>query len=248
MEPVEYVFSIDAFTPDTLPMARLAEYLSALAKLIGHPEHTHFVRVDEGSARLVHKVDAVDAPKVETRLNGVRVGSAPRDALAAFQTLEDLLVNDNAVATFTEVTTGRVLVPFVGRNRPKPLTFPPFRENTSINGQIVSIGGRDDTAHATLQDGSIFHTNVNMKRELARSLGKLLYGPSVRLHGNGRFERQADGVWKMLDFKVERFEMLDERPLADTFTAMRAVPDNGLMKPESYDDVVSLRSDRDEDK
>jgi hypothetical protein len=137
VEPVEYVFSIDAFTPDTLPMARLAEYLSALAKLIGHPEHTHFVRVDEGSAQLVHKVDAVDAPKVETRLNGVRVGSAPRDALVAFQTLEDLLVNDNAAATFTEVATGRVLVPFVGRDRPKPLTFPPFRENTSINGQIV---------------------------------------------------------------------------------------------------------------
>jgi hypothetical protein len=46
MSPVEYVFRIDAFTPDTLPMARLAEYLSALAKLLGHQEHTHFVRVD----------------------------------------------------------------------------------------------------------------------------------------------------------------------------------------------------------
>jgi hypothetical protein len=248
VEPVEYVFSIDAFTPDTLPMARLAEYLSALAKLIGHPEHTHFVRVDEGSAQLVHKVDAVDAPKVETRLNGVRVGSAPRDALVAFQTLEDLLVNDNAAATFTEVATGRVLVPFVGRDRPKPLTFPPFRENTSINGQIVRIGGRDDTAHATLQDGSTIHTGVNMKRELARELGKLLYGPMVRLHGNGKFERQADGVWKMDDFKVDRYEVLDERSLAETLTLVRTVPNNGLMEPDRYHLVSSLRIGGDEDK
>ena len=97
MNPIEYVFRIDAFTPDTLPMARLAEYLAALAKMLGHPEHTHFIRVDEGSAKLVHKVDPVDAPKVESRLNNVRIGSAPKDAMAAKQTLEELLANDNAI-------------------------------------------------------------------------------------------------------------------------------------------------------
>ena len=61
MTPVEYVLRIDAFTPDTMPMARLAEYLGALARLLGHAEHTHFVRLEEGSAKLVHRVDAVDA-------------------------------------------------------------------------------------------------------------------------------------------------------------------------------------------
>src|SRR6218665_2971572 len=128
VDPVEYVFRIDAFTPDTLPMGRLAEYLAALAKMLGHPEHTHFVRVDEGSAKLVHKVDAVDAPKVESRLNNVRIGSAPKDAMAGKLALEELLANDNAVGTLSEAQSGRVILPFIGRNRPKPLTFPPFRE------------------------------------------------------------------------------------------------------------------------
>ncbi len=241
MEPVEYVFQIDAFTPDTLPMARLAEYLAALAKMLGHPEHTHFVRVDEGSAKLIHKVDSVDAPKVESRLNNVRIGSGPKDAMAAKQTLEELLANDNAIGTLSESHTGRVVLPFVGRNRPKPLTFPPFRENTTVQGQVVSIGGRDSTAHATLQDGDLFHVNLTMKREVARELARLLYGPAVRLFGNGRFERQADGVWKMLDFRVERFELLGEQSIAETLANIRSIPGNRLMEREAPRDIFALR-------
>lgn len=245
VKPVEYVFHIDAFTPDTLPMGRLAEYLAALAKMIGHLDHTHFMRVEPGSARLVHKVDPVDAPKVETRLNSVRLGSAPKDAMAARRLLDDLLANDNALGALSEAMSGRVIVPFLGRDRPKPMSFPPFREDTTIDGQVVSIGGRDSTAHATLQDGDVFHVNLSMKRDTARELAKLLYGPMVRVHGNGRFERQPDGVWKMHDFRVERFETLDERSVADTLSEIRSVPGNALMSKSAYHDIASLRREED---
>jgi hypothetical protein len=245
LEPTEFTFRIDAFTPDTLPMARLAEYLAALAKLLGHQEHTHFVGVEPGSARLVHKVDAVDVPKVESRLQSIRMGDAPKDAIVARQTLEDLLANDNAVGSLFENETGRVVVPFIGRDRPKAITFPPFREDTTIQGQVVNIGGRDTTAHATLQDGDIFHVNVSMKRDLARELAKLLYGPTVRLHGNGRFERQKDGVWKMLDFKVDRYTVLNDRTVAETLAAIRRVPDNGLMESNAYEDLRKVRRTQD---
>ena len=248
MNPVEYVFRIDVFTPDTMPMGRLAEYLGALARLLGHAEHTHFVRLEEGSAKLVHKVDAVDAPKVETRLNGIRIGEAPKDAMQAQKAIEELLINDNAVATLTEVASGKVVVPFVGRDRPKPLVFPPFREDAAIEGQIVNIGGRDPSAHAVLQDGDIYHTHIQMKRDLARELAPLLYGPSVRLHGNGRFERQSDGIWKMLDFRVERFELLDGRTIAETLMAIRSVPNNRLMDAEVYRDIARLNKEEEGDR
>jgi hypothetical protein len=246
MEPVEYVFRIDAFTPDTLPMSRLAEYLAALAKMMGHAQHTHFVRVEEGSARLVHKVDAVDAPKVETRLNDVRIGKAPGDAMKAHRELDDLLANDNALGTLTERATGRVVVPFLGRNRPKPLVFPPFREDTTIQGQVVSVGGRDSTAHAQLQDGETIHTNLSMTRDVAKQLAPLLYGPVLRLYGSARFERQADGVWKMLNFQVERFEKLDDRSVKEALTGIRNVEGNRLMSNEAYWNSRAL-SDGEED-
>ncbi|MBJ7527688.1 MAG: hypothetical protein JHD10_10705 [Sphingomonadaceae bacterium] len=247
MKPVEYVFSIDAFTPDTLPMARLAEYLVALSKMLGHAEHTHFVRLDKGSAMLVHKVDAVDAPKVEARLNNVRLGAAPKDALAARKTLDDLLANDNATGTLTEVASGRLVLPFEGRNRPKPLTFPPFREDTTIDGQVVSIGGRDSTAHAILQDGDTFHVNLTMKRDVARELAKRLYGTLVRLYGNGRFERQIDGIWKMHDFRVDRFEDLKEQPIVEALTDIRRITKDSLMSSNTYHDLMDIRDGGDGD-
>lgn len=243
MKPVEYVFRIDVFQPETMPMARLAEYMAALAKMFGHAEHTHFVGVEKGSAKLRTAVDPVDAPKVEARLNGVRIGDAPKDAIAGKLALEDLLANDNAVATLTEGDTDRVVIPFIGRNRPKALTFPPFREDTSIDGVLVKIGGKDPSAHATLQDGDVFHVGVTMRRELARELAPLLYGPTIRMFGNGRFERQADGVWKMSDFKVDRYDRLDERPIGEALALMRAVPGNRLMDANSYRDVAAMRNE-----
>lgn len=245
MKPVEYVFRIDVFQPETMPMARLAEYMAALAKMFGHAEHTHFVAVEKGSAKLRTAIDPVDAPKVEARLNGVRIGDAPKDAIAGKLALEDLLANDNAVATLTEGDTDRVVIPFIGRNRPKALTFPPFREDTSIDGVLVKIGGKDPSAHATLQDGDVFHVGVTMRRELARELAPLLYGPTIRMFGNGRFERQADGLWKMSDFKVDRYERLDDRSIGEALAGLRTVPGNRLMDDDSYRDVATMRDEDD---
>lgn len=240
VKPVEYVLLIDVFQPETLPLARLAEYLAALAKMFGHPDHTHFVGVEPGSAKLRAAIEAVDAPKVATRLDAVRIGEGPKDALAAKQALEDLLANDNAVGTLTEGDSDRVVVAFVGRNRQKPMTFPPFREDTSIDGQLVAIGGRDNTAHATLQDGEVYHVGVTMPRALARDLAKLLYGPPVRMHGNGRFERQADGAWRMTDFRVERYYVLDNRPVREVLEQVRGIAGNRLMEVNAYRNIVDL--------
>jgi len=41
---------IDAFTPDTLPMSRLAEYLKSFAAMLGSEANVHFDSVLEGSA------------------------------------------------------------------------------------------------------------------------------------------------------------------------------------------------------
>ncbi len=247
MEPVEYVFNIDIFTPGTLPMARLAQYLSELAKMLGSPERTHFVRVDPGSAELLHYVEAVEAPKVAARLNGIRVGEGPKDGLAAQRALDDLLLNDNAVGTLVEKATGRVVIPFPGRNRPQPIAFPPFRQDTTIDGVVVRIGGKDASAHVTLQDGDVLHTGITMSRADARALAPLLYGPVVRLHGAGRFERQAGGVWKMSEFKVTSWAHLDSRPLAEVLGGIRTISDNGLMTPSAYADLVADRSEGEED-
>jgi hypothetical protein len=243
LKPVEYVFRIDVFTPETLPMGRLALYLAALAKMYGHEEHTHFIGVEPGSARLRTAVDPVDAPKVEARLNNLRIGQGTKDAASAKLLLEDLLANDNAVGALSVGDSDHIIIPFVGRNRPTRIIFPAFREDTTIDGVLVRIGGRDSTAHATLLDGETVHLGVTMSHAMARQLAPLIYGPALRLHGNGRFERQSDGVWKMSDFRVDRHEVLDDRPIHQVLETIREIPGNRLMDESSYRDISAQRDD-----
>jgi hypothetical protein len=58
-----------------------------------------------------------------------------------------------------------------------------------IEARATVFGGRNLSAHADLQDGDTVQTGITMRRDLARDLAPLLYGPTIRLHGSGRFER-----------------------------------------------------------
>jgi len=234
----EYVFRIDVFNPDSIPMARLAEYMAALAELVGYEASTHFVRLEEGSTKLVHAIDTPDAPKVAHRLRQTGSPDAPKDLLRAFTKLDDLLASDNAVG---ELTHGdAVIIPFPGRMRPPVLTFPAFRQSGSIDGELVSLGGRDKTAHVILQDGPISYSNITVTREQARQLAANLYRGKVRLHGDGRWERQPNGVWKLLSFSVDRFEPLDDAPLSDVLGDIRsALAQDG--SDLGHDELMNLR-------
>lgn len=244
MTDYEYTFRIDAFTPETIPMARLAEYLAVLSNLVGHNQSTHFDRLEEGSARLVYKIDAIDAPKVEQRLARAGALDAPKDLRKAFESLDNMLANDNAIGELRN-PAGAVIIPFPGRDRPKQLAFPAFRQDGSIDGQIVSIGGKDTTAHIILQDGAVTYSNIKLTREMARQLRGYLYEQKVRLVGNGRWERSPEGAWKLLDFAVDRFEVLDDSSLSEVLDSVRNIPDNGLTNsPDVYNDLMSLRLGR----
>ena len=125
----EYRFRIaDSFTPQTLPMERLAEYVAAFAKLLGETENVHFHSIEPGSAVLVASIDVPAQPKVRDRLMKLRDGLGPSDAQKAFADLDEMLRKDNATGTVSS-ETGDVVIPFPGRNRPEPLVYGPFRQD-----------------------------------------------------------------------------------------------------------------------
>ena len=45
-----YELHIDAFTPESIPMSRLDEYMADFAVLLGHQEHVHFDKVKPGGS------------------------------------------------------------------------------------------------------------------------------------------------------------------------------------------------------
>jgi hypothetical protein len=238
----EYRFHIaDSFTPETFPMERLADYLAELAKLLGEPRHVHFREVRTGSTQLIASIDDSVRIKVRDRVQAVREGGGPKDAQKAFAAIDEMLRRDNASGELSG-ESGAVVVPFPGRNRAELIAFGPIKQDGTLDGQIVRIGGQDDTVHVFLRDGSVVHTGLFTTPEVARRLAVHFLGATLRLRGVGTWFRAGDGTWELKKFKISDFEALDETPLLDVVRSLRNV--KGSEWGEVPDPVRALLEER----
>lgn len=223
----EYRFQIaDSFTPATIPMERLAEYMAALARLLGEQKNVHFSGVVAGSTVLVATIDEPARPKVRDRVDKVRAGRGLKDAQKAFNDIDDMLRDDSATGSLAD-DAGAVVIPFPGRSKSEPLAFGPFRQDGTIDGQLLRVGGRDDTVPVHLRDGPIIHTGLNTTHELARLIAPYLFGPTLRVHGTGKWFRTSESIWELHEFKINDFEVLDETPLDIVVDRLRKVKGSG---------------------
>lgn len=221
----QYVFHIsDSYTPETIPMERLAEYMAALAKLLGEAASVHFTEVFDASTALRADVDSPAQPKVHERISGLRTGDPAPDVAKAFNVLDEMLRKDNAFGSLTDGgRPGGVVIPFPGKRKPQPAPFGPFRQEGSLDGRVHRIGGKDATKHVAIGDGSR-EFNLTTNEALALELRHHLFGETLRFHGTGTWYRQADGEWDLRSFKVTSFETLQDLPLQDVIARLRSVP------------------------
>jgi hypothetical protein len=232
-----YRFKIDAYTPATIPMGRLAQYMNELASLLGERDSVHFRSLTKGSTILNARVNREAAPKVHDRMVAVRSGDAGADAQRAYSVLNALLRADNAVGVLRDAAPrGAVVIRFPGRE----LTEEKFtvRQQGSIDGFITGIRGRDATIHVTLQSEGRQISGCETTRVIAKQLGAKLFEP-VRLFGRGRWVRGADGEWTLEHFRIESFEPLQDAPLADALAALRDIP--AEWGDNAYSDMIEGR-------
>lgn len=215
-------FKIDAYTPETLPMERLAEYMLQFAKLLGEVERVHFVDVKPGSAVLRARVEEAALPKVEHRLLEASRGQGDAVALKALQSLDDMLAEDNAAGQLLD-ESGAEIIAFPGRNRPKPLEYGPFREDGVLEGVVIKVGGKGPSVPIWLQDGDTVYKNCSARRPLARKLAKHYDAGLIRVSGSGSWMRLATGAWLMRAFEIKSFEVLDDAPLSDVIKRLHDV-------------------------
>jgi len=217
----EYRFKIEgSYTPATLPMQRLAAYAAALARLLGEAANVHFGGVEAGSAVLVARIDEPSTAKVRERTLRVQRGDATDDAHKAFADLDDLLREDNATGVLAS-PADHIVIPFPGRTRPDRLVFGPFKQDGTLDGQVIRVGGRDETVPVHLRDGAVIHSHLNATPDMARKIAQHLFGPTIRVHGTGTWYRSGDGAWELRNFRIADFEVLDETPLREVVHALR---------------------------
>ena len=195
MATQEYRFKIDAFTPETLPMKRLAEYMDELATLFGSQERVHFLRLEKGSATLVQMVEHEHIPKVKERLEGVKRRNAPQDAIDAYSIIDKMLAQDNATGILEAKLLGNrktaKIIEFPGRNRESVEQFGPVTQQGTIDGVLVRIGGTDETVPVLLLEEDKIRRYCTCTREIARRLAPYLFAGTLRVFGTGTWRRDA---------------------------------------------------------
>src|SRR5215510_14402815 len=116
----ELRFVMEPYTPETLPLGRLAEYLAQLAKMLGEHGAVHLIELQEGSTVLVNRVDPEAIPAIYGRTAGVKRGDAPREAMEAYRAINALLTQDNGSAALVE-QGGAEILDFPGRHVERPV-------------------------------------------------------------------------------------------------------------------------------
>lgn len=236
-----YVFRIDAFTPETIPMARLAAYMAELAAMLGEEDNVHFEKITKGSAKLAVKVERPAVTKVRNNVNEARMGVRGTRG-DRYRKLNEMLRSDNAEGTL-KLNNSNILA-FPGRKEPHPPKLGPFTQAFSRDGQLVRIGGKDKTAHATIQDADGQTWSFEVSRGLARELAPHLFEGVIRLTGTVRATRNDDGEWSYDALKAHQFEELRAETLTEALGRIRALPASETWLPDTWRRIAQ---ERDED-
>jgi hypothetical protein len=214
----EFLFEIDV-PARNLPMSRLAEYVSELAVMLGQEEHVHLIEIREASTVLVPFVDDIAFQKVQRQVLAVKNQSAPNRAMASYAAIDAKLADDGATAVL-RAPYGTV-IQFPGVAKPVLEDLGPVMEPEIIDGEIIQIGGRDETISVYLRDKQQTHI-CTTTRDKGRDLARFIF-QQVRVIGQGEWIR-ANDRWKRIRFVIESWRPLVEQSLETVIQQLRDVP------------------------
>ncbi len=220
LKPREIRFPIDIFSPDTMPMARLAEYMQGFAALLGYRDSVHFSRVEPGSTVLVARVEPQDEPKVRERVRRASKHVAPKDAADAYRKIDAMLRDDNAVGEVIE-PDGEKLIEFPGRVKKQFDIVGPVSEQGTLDGIPIVVGGQRELVPVHLEDGDGTIHHCEAKRDIAKRLAKHLFEQPVRVQGLGRRLRDKSGKWELLSFRIHDSSLLQARSLDESIGQLK---------------------------
>jgi hypothetical protein len=219
----EYRFKIDAYTPDTIPMERLGEYMQEVAKLFGETDNVHFIRVEKGSLQILHKVEFEAVPKVEERITKARQDEGPAEPIQAIKTINRMLREDNGIGLLAR-KRGATIIKFRGREE-KPISLGLVSQEGSLDGVVNVVGGDSDPCPVHLKSSDDGQTYLcNASRAVAKELAKNMFDVEIRAQGLGRWFRDDEGKWVLDRFRIRSFEILKDLPLTAVVADLRSVP------------------------
>jgi hypothetical protein len=244
----EYEFWIDVYSPKTIPMKRLGEYMAQLGRMLGYDDNVHFRKLVGGSTALRYAVKHEAITKIDDRLEQIRHAEAANDAMAARDQINEMLRLDGAVGEIRPVRDGKAhqaKLRFAGRDIPKPEKVGPFSEPATITGELVRLEGGDATKHAGIMDSQGRTWSGDMNREMAIEMRQYLF-ELVVVSGDARWIRNETGVWELIAFHIKSCKPLGKETLEEDISALRGIPGSQWRDVDADEFVREQRRDDDE--
>ena len=218
--PTAYQFVMDGWTPETIPMKRLAQYIDKLSALLGSSERVHFDKITKGSVKQLINVEEVAAFEVNQRVKAANDDDAS-DGAKVRKDINRMLQIDECIG-YLRVYRGPTVIEFPGRKTPisEEVTV---HETGDLEGMVIRAGGKDTTVTVTLE-GSDGYYICKTSRTIAKQFAQRLFDGQVSVSGKGKWLRNSEGVWSLEDFHIASFEVLESTSLTQFVKDMRAVP------------------------
>ena len=217
-------------------MARLADYLSELADMLGETPRVHFMRMESGSSVMVHKIENEAVPKVMARAEAIKRDKGTVTEMRAYNRINRMLVEDNGTGVLMGVRKHEI-IRFPGKED-QAFKFSSVEQQGEIEGEVIRVGGLKDVVPILLQVEGKVLSGCWARRSIAKDLGRNLFEP-VRLFGAGRWDRSADGEWSLASFFVDRFEPVQESTLSQAVIALRGL--QGEWGKDSIKEILESR-------
>lgn len=217
----QFEFVIPGYTPDTMPLDRLIEYLSQLTIILGNPSDLHLVDIKKSSTKPVLIMPHHAAVKARHRARETWEGGGSIKQRSAYQRLRRMVTDDGGKSAVLKTRQATILeFPSVDLGEDQEIAS--MRQATSVSGELIRVGGDGEFDQILLKEmsGEIV-TGCFATKEIAKQLAKCLHD-HVRLSGIASWHRDRRGQWLISRMKVLSFETLETDDLGDALAEAQA--------------------------
>lgn len=233
-----FEFVIPGYTPETIPLDRLLEYLQQVSAMLGDSENIHLVDVRKGSVAPVFKAPKAAALKAQERVARIRRGEGTKRQTDAYKRTGQMLRRDNPGKTRSEqrafIRTPKKVILEIEAAPDDSGVLEGVRQFTTIDGELIRIGGAGENPTLQMVDlqGNIL-SGFTAKRDMVKELAPLIY-QAIRLHGIGVWCRSSEGVWSIDRMQVQSYERLEDESLSMVIERLQDIdvswPDDALTR------------------
>lgn len=219
----EFSFVIPAYSPETMPLDRLIEYLQQISAVIGDPANLHLVEIKKSSTAPTFRVPKRAALQATERAAQLSRGDGTRDQIRAYNRLRRMVRRDAPGTRRSAVLSSSTRVILEIPAAPEDSgVLTGIRQATSFDGLLISVGGVEAASIRLQGFNGIVVAGFTASRLVAKELAKLIYEP-VRVSGPGIWGRGEDGAWTLEKMQVQSFEPLEDEPAGELLARLRAI-------------------------